>query len=231
MAKTILVVDDEKAIRDILILNLEMEGYQTISAEDGKQGLALALAKKPDLILLDVMLPHMDGFAVCKAFRAEDRLTPVIMLTAREEEQDMVLGLDLGADDYITKPFSVRALLARVKTNIRRSGGAEISSGQKRLELGRITIDLAHSQVYKDGTPVDLTQREFRLLCTLTANPGQVSSREALMQEVWQYEYYGDLRAVDVAVCRLREKVEEDASHPQYIMTKRGAGYYFNVTP
>ena len=231
MEKKILIVDDEKAIVDILTLNLNMAGYQTVTANNGADGLALAFSENPDLILLDVMMPELDGFAVCREFREKDRLTPVIMLTAREEERDKVYGLELGADDYITKPFSVRELLARVQTNIRRGTGNQPASDRERLELGRFTLDLAQGQAYKDGNPIDLTQREYHLLRTLTTEPGKVWSRETLMQEVWQYDYFGDLRAVDVAICRLREKVEDDAAHPKYIVTKRGAGYYFNMNP
>ena len=229
MEKTILIIDDEKAIVDILTLNLRMAGYKTITANDGEQGLALALSENPDLILLDVMMPYLDGFQVCRRFREQNKLTPVIMLTAREEERDMVLGLELGADDYITKPFSVRALVARVKTNIRRGADALAAPGRERINLGRLSLDISHGQVYKDGALVDLSQREYHLLRCLTAQPGRILSREALMQEVWQYDYFGDLRAVDVAVCRLREKIEDDAALPKYIITKRGAGYYFQV--
>ena len=230
MEKTILVIDDEKSIVDILTLNLKMAGYKTITAADGESGLTLALSENPDLILLDVMMPYLDGFAVCRRFREQDKLTPVIMLTAREEERDMVLGLELGADDYITKPFSIRELLARVKTNIRRGVTAQASTpGREQITLGRLRLDLELGQAYKDGAPIELTQREYHLLRCLTAQPGRVLSREELMQEVWQYDYFGDLRAVDVAVCRLREKVEDDAAHPKHIVTKRGAGYYFAV--
>ncbi|MCL2588669.1 MAG: response regulator transcription factor [Oscillospiraceae bacterium] len=230
MEKKILIVDDEKKIVDILVLNLGAAGYQTVTAANGEEGLALALSENPDLILLDVMMPQLDGFAVCRTFREHNKLTPVIMLTAREEEQDMVYGLELGADDYITKPFSIRELLARVQTNIRRNGANSApGGGRDQLKLGRLTLDLEQGQAYKDGAPVDLTQREYHLLRCLTAEPGRVLTREALMQEVWQYEYYGDLRAVDVAVCRLREKIEDDASNPKQIVTKRGAGYYFRV--
>ena len=229
MEKTILIIDDEKAIVDILTLNLTMTGYKTVSASDGETGLAMALSENPDLILLDVMMPYLDGFEVCRRFRAQNKLTPLIMLTAREEERDMVMGLDLGADDYITKPFSIRALLARVKTNIRRGANVESVPGREQITLGRLRLDPEIGQVYKDGAPIDLTQREYHLLRCLTAQPGRVLSREELMQEVWQYDYFGDLRAVDVAVCRLREKVEDDASNPNYIVTKRGAGYYFAV--
>ena len=229
MEKTILIIDDEKAIVDILTLNLKMAGYRTITAHDGERGLALAFSENPDLILLDVMMPYLDGFDVCRQFREKNKLTPVIMLTAREEERDKVFGLELGADDYITKPFSVRELLARVQTNIRRGTGAPSGPGRERLDLGRLSIDLERGQAYKDGEPVDLTQREYQLLGVLTVQPGRVLSREELMQAVWQYDYFGDLRAVDVAVCRLREKIEDDATQPKYIVTKRGAGYFFQV--
>ena len=229
MDKKILIVDDEKTIVDILTLNLRMEGYDTICAYDGQRGLELALTERPDLILLDVMLPYLDGFSVCRKFRESDKLTPVIMLTAREEEQDMVYGLELGADDYITKPFSVRALLARIKTNIRRGKELDGEPGRAGFTLGRITIDAERGQVYKDGELVDLTQREYDLLRCLTSQPDKIHTRESLMQKVWQYDYFGDLRAVDVAVRRLREKIEDDAANPAYILTKRGAGYYFSV--
>ena len=229
--KRILIIEDEKTISDILVLNLELAGFETICAEDGRQGLALALSENPDLILLDVMLPELDGFDVCKQFRAKNKVTPIIMLTAREEERDMVFGLDLGADDYMTKPFSVRELLARVKTNIRRGKADTPSETVARvgLKLGRITIDEAQGHVYKDEMIIDLTQREFALLLCLAKNPEHVYAREDLMQEVWQYDYYGDVRVVDVAIRRLREKIEDDAANPNHIMTKRGMGYFFKL--
>ena len=229
MKKKILIVDDETNIVDILELNLQTAGYTTIRAHDGEAGLRLALSENPDLILLDVMLPYQDGFSVCQTFRAHNKTTPVIMLTARDEERDMIYGLDLGADDYITKPFSLQALLARVKTNVRRGAATEETPESEHLVLGRLSIDTTGDVVYKDGTLIDLTQREYHLLRCLSATLGRVISREALMQEVWQYDYYGDLRAVDVAVRRLREKIEDNASNPQYILTKRGMGYYFEV--
>jgi len=227
MDKKILIIDDEKAIVDILTLNLSMAGYETVAANDGARGLDLARTENPDLILLDVMLPHLDGFSVCKQFRETDKLTPIIMLTAREEERDKVYGLELGADDYITKPFSVRELLARVQTNIRRNAGTERKLGQSGVAFGRFALDIERGQAYKEGRLLDLTQREYDLFHCLTKEPGRVWSREELMQEVWHYDYYGDLRAVDVAVRRLREKIEDDAANPQVILTKRGAGYYF----
>ena len=233
MSKRILIVEDEKNIVDILTFNLNREGYETLEAYDGAAGLQLALEQNPDLILLDLMLPKMNGFDVCRNLRKENRSTPVIMLTAREEETDKVLGLELGADDYITKPFSMRELLARVKANIRRNemvaaaAGAAQTGGGERIEHGRIAIDPDLMVAYKDNQPLELTQREYELIKYLARNPGKVASRQELMAEVWQYDYYGDLRAVDVAIRRLREKLEPNPSEPEYVMTKRGAGYYF----
>lgn len=232
MAKKILIVEDEKNIVDILMYNLAREGYSTMEAYDGKAGLQLALEQDPDLVLLDLMLPGMNGFDVCRAIRQAGRATPVIMLTAREEETDKVLGLELGADDYITKPFSMRELLARVKANIRRSGMAEGAPAQpspERLEFGRLAIDNELFMVYKDGRALELTQREYELINFLAASPGKAFSREVLMERVWNYEgFVGDVRAVDVAVRRLREKVEDDPASPQFVVTRRGMGYLFN---
>lgn len=233
MGKKILVVEDEKNIVDILVFNLKREGYDTLEAYDGAEGLRLALEQDPDLILLDLMLPKMDGFEVCRLLREQGRATPVIMLTAREEETNKVLGLELGADDYITKPFSMRELLARVKANIRRSGMAAAPAPAQeshRLELGRITVDEQAMTVSKDGSVLELSQREYELVRTLAAHRGQVLSREALMEQVWNYEgYVGDVRAVDVAVRRLREKIEDDPADPKFIVTRRGLGYIFGV--
>ena len=234
MEKKILIVEDEQNIVDILSFNLEREGYDTIEAYDGPTGLKLALEENPDLILLDLMLPGMDGFDVCRQIRRAGHATPILMLTAREEETDKVLGLELGADDYITKPFSMRELLARVKANIRRVGmvpaapqGEEPAAAA--MKLGRITVDVERATVYKDGKPLDLTQREYDLIRYLVSQPGKVFSREALMEHVWNYEgYVGDVRAVDVAVRRLREKLEDDPAAPRFICTKRGMGYYFD---
>ena len=224
----ILIVDDEKNIVDILTYNLEKEGYEVEAAYDGREGLEAARTCAPDLILLDVMLPYMDGFEVCGEIRKTDRLTPIIMLTAREEERDKVYGLELGADDYITKPFSVRELLARVKTNVRRRAVLEPAEpAEEAVErAGRLTIDPTRQTVAKDGAELDLTQREFELIRFMARPCGKVFSREELMRGVWQYEYYGDLRAVDVAIRRLREKIEDDPAAPAILMTKRGAGYY-----
>ena len=236
MKKRILIVEDEKNIVDILSFNLTREGYETLEAYDGEAGLQLALEQNPDLILLDLMLPKRSGFDVCRTLRSQNRSTPVIMLTAREEETDKVLGLELGADDYITKPFSVRELLARVKANIRRNEMLKTQAASAappagpQIRLGRIVIDPDLMAAYKDGQALDLTQREYELLKFLAARPGKAFSREALMEHVWNYEgYVGDVRAVDVAVRRLREKVEDDPASPQFIITRRGLGYLFNA--
>jgi len=234
MSKRILIVEDEKNIIDILSFNLSREGYDTIEALDGKTGLQLALEQDPDLILLDLMLPEMNGFDVCRSLREQGRTTPVIMLTAREEETDKVMGLELGADDYITKPFSMRELLARVKANIRRSDMVPAAMPENRsstrLDRGRIVVDTELMVVYKDGKTLELSQREYELIKFLASQPGKVFSREALMEHVWNYDgYVGDVRAVDVAVRRLREKLEDDPASPEFLVTRRGLGYLFNA--
>ena len=232
--KTILVVDDEKPIRDILVYNLQKEGYEAIEAEDGEQAIEVALEKKPDLILLDIMLPKVDGLTVCKRLR-HNLNVPILILSAKDEEIDKILGLELGADDYITKPFSVRELMARVKANLRK---AEISNGsleqnevkEKKhnniIQLGELTIDLDKFEVKVRGEIIDLTLREFEVLKYLANQPGQVVTREILLEKVWGYEYYGDIRTVDVTVRRIREKIEKDTSVPKILITKRGVGYY-----
>ena len=233
MGKKILVVEDERNIVDILTFNLQREGYDTLEALDGAAGLRLALEQDPDLILLDLMLPKLDGFQVCRTLREQGRATPIIMLTAREEETDKVLGLELGADDYITKPFSMRELLARVKSNIRRTdmlSQAAPRSSANRLDLGRVQVDTDTMIVYKDGEALDLTQREYELVKTLASSRGQAISRETLMERVWNYDgYVGDVRAVDVAIRRLREKLEDDPADPKFIIPRRGLGYAFGV--
>ena len=230
--KKVLIVEDEKNIVDILRFNLQKEGYATLEAYDGKAGLDLALQENPDLILLDLMLPVMNGFEVCRTIRDKGLNTPVLIITARETEQDKILGLELGADDYITKPFSVRELMARVKANIRRMGMVAQVAAQEvpanLLDLGRLVIDKGAGVVRKDGADLELTQREFDLLTYLATNAGNVFSRQELMERVWNYEgYVGDVRAVDVAIRRLREKVEDNPAQPRYIITRRGAGYLF----
>ena len=232
MGKRILIIEDEKNIVDILVFNLSREGYDTLEAYDGEAGLQLALEQDPDLILLDLMLPKRNGFDVCRAIREQGRATPILMLTAREEETDKVLGLELGADDYITKPFSMRELLARVKANIRRTAMQESAPHPSTglLELGRIALDPDRMAVTKDGKPLELTQREYEIIKLMASAPGKVFSREALMEQVWNYDgYVGDVRAVDVAVRRLREKIEDDPAEPKFIVTRRGLGYYFNA--
>lgn len=228
--KTVLIVEDEKNIVDIVRFNLIREGYETLEAYDGEAGLAAAREKKPDLILLDVMMPRMTGFEVCKTLRGEGDNTPVIILTAREEEEDKVLGLEIGADDYITKPFSMRELMARVKANIRRTAMLAPAATETAMSAGGgITINTDSYQVYKNGTPIDLTQREYELLTFLASHPGKVFSRVDLMEQVWNYGYVGDdARTVDVTVRRLREKIEDDPASPVYILTRRGVGYFYS---
>lgn len=228
MENLILVVDDEKPIVEILKANLIKSGYRVIEAYDGEEALKKAEEQNPDLILLDVMLPKKDGFAVCRKIR-ETSSVPIIMLTAREEEVDKVLGLELGADDYITKPFSLRELLARVKANLRRiNTAAEENSNSQIISCNNLSIDPERYEVTKNGEPINLTYREFELLKFLATQRGKIFSRVSLMNKVWDYEYVGDPRTVDVTVRRLREKIEDDPARPNYILTKRGVGYYFH---
>jgi len=229
MARKILVVDDEKPIVDLISFNLKKEGHEIIEAHDGEQAYNMALSEKPDLILLDVMLPKMDGFTVCRKLR-EKISTPIIMITAKEEEVDKVLGLELGADDYMTKPFGIRELIARVKANLRRTEietQIDAESSQDEMKIDELVINFTRYEVQKSGNVIELTLREFELLKFLANYSGQVFSREALLEKVWGYEYYGDMRTVDVTVRRLREKIENNAAEPEYILTKRGVGYYF----
>lgn len=227
--KTVLIVEDEKNIVDIVRFNLQREGYDTLEAYDGEAGLALARERKPDLILLDVMMPKMMGFDVCRALRSEGDNVPVIILTAREEEEDKILGLEIGADDYITKPFSMRELMARVKANIRRTAMVSSSAESSMSAGGALTINTENFQVYKSGRPIELTQREYELLTFLASHPDKVFSRVDLMEQVWNYGYVGDdVRTVDVTVRRLREKIEDDPASPRYILTRRGVGYYYS---
>jgi two-component system response regulator VicR len=229
MFDKILVVDDEQPIADILRFNLEKEGYQVICAYDGKQAVELAFSEQPDLILLDLMLPIKDGMDVCKEIRIKSNI-PIIMLTAKDTEFDKVLGLELGADDYVTKPFGTRELLARVKAQLRRqkktiTGDQEQKNSTKLIRGQGIEIDSEMYIVYKDGDALDLTHREFELMQYLVKFSGKVMTREHLLQAIWGYDYFGDVRTVDVAIRRLREKIEKDPSNPEYIMTRRGLGY------
>ena len=228
--KTVLIVEDEKSIVDILRFNLEKDDYAVETAYDGEAGLRLAVEKNPDLVLLDLMLPKMNGFDVCRRLREKGSNVPIIILTAREEEGDKVQGLELGADDYITKPFSMRELMARVKANIRRTAMGQPAAGAAMSAGGGLTINTESYQVSKNNRPIDLTQREYELLTFLASHPGKVYSRTDLMEQVWNYGYVGDdVRTVDVTVRRLREKIEADPANPVFILTRRGAGYYFSV--
>lgn len=228
----IVIVEDEKAISDIIKYNLEREGYEVHTAYDGEEGLSVIEKIDPDMILLDIMMPKLDGLQVCKKVR-QTKDTPIIMLTAKAEEIDKVVGLELGADDYITKPFGMRELIARVKANLRRAvqtANAEVSVASQDGNVvveGNLSIDIVRYEVSKKGEVIELTLREFELLKFLATQKGKVFSRETLLEKVWGYEYYGDVRTVDVTVRRLREKIEDDPSKAGYVLTKRGVGYYF----
>lgn len=241
--KKVLVVDDEQAIIDVLVYNLKKEGYETLEATDGITAVNMALEQKPDLMLLDIMLPKMDGLTVCK--RVKNYLNiPILMLTAKDAEIDKIVGLELGADDYITKPFSVRELMARVKANLRKNEMTNISNiapeqipeiietetkKDNIIRVNDVELDLDRFEVKVRGEIIDLTLREFEVLKFLAAQPGQVITRETLLEKVWGYEYYGDIRTVDVTVRRIREKIEKDTSTPKILITKRGVGYYIAI--
>lgn len=240
--KKILIVDDEKMIINLLTLHLTKEGYEVIEARDGVEAIEIAKNQKPNLILLDIMIPKIDGLSVCKRIKNMMNV-PILMVTAKDEELDKIVGLELGADDYITKPFSVRELLARVKANLRK---ADILSNDRKenldsnkqeyktveikrtnvIEVGILTLDLDRFEALVGNKVVDLTLREFEVLKFLASDPGQVITRETLLEKVWGYEYYGDIRTVDVTVRRIREKIEKDNTTPRILITKRGVGYY-----
>ena len=229
MAK-ILVVDDEKPITDIEKFNLEKEGYQVAVAYDGKEALKKVKTENPDLIILDLMLPKVDGLEVAREVRKTHDM-PIIMVTAKDSELDKVLGLEIGADDYVTKPFSNRELVARVKANLRRQKANSRQAkkedrGEKDIKIGDLVIHPRSYSVTKRGKNIDLTHREFELLDYLAEHIGQVMTREHLLQTVWGYDYFGDVRTVDVTVRRLREKIEDNPSHPVWLITRRGVGYY-----
>lgn len=237
-AKTILIVDDEQPIVDILVYNLRKEGYNTIEAKDGITAVDVALEKKPDLILLDIMLPKLDGLSVCKRIKNSLNV-PILMLTAKDGEIDKILGLELGADDYITKPFSVRELVARVKANLRKvevvknnnikqNEPEEEKKYESKIVIGELELDLDKFETKVRGEVIDLTLREFEVLKYLASQPDQVVTREVLLEKVWGYEYFGDIRTVDVTVRRIREKIERDTSAPKILITKRGVGYYLS---
>jgi two-component system, OmpR family, response regulator VicR len=225
----ILVVEDEKPIADIIKFNLEKEGYQVECVHDGDEAIQTALSNPPDLMLLDLMLPGSDGIEVCRRVRQVSEL-PIIMLTAKDSEVDKVIGLEMGADDYVTKPFSNRELLARVKANLRRSKQSDekttmLSPDKNVLSIGDLAIDSTSFVVKKRDRTIDLTHREFELLSYLSKHLNQVLTREHLLQSVWGYDYFGDVRTVDVTIRRLREKIEDDPGAPGYIITRRGIGY------
>lgn len=236
--KKILIVDDEQKIVDLLVHTLQREGYETIEANDGQTAIDIAIEQRPDLILLDVMIPRVDGLSVCKKVKNYYNV-PILMVSAKDDELDRIVGLEIGADDYITKPFSVREVAARVKANLRKSEShydnlrvpQQIDTPKEKkvpntIQIGNLILDLEKYEVNVDGNIVNLTLREFEVLKYLAQQQGQVVTRESLLEQVWGYEYYGDIRTVDVTVRRIRERIEKDTSNPQYLITKRGIGYY-----
>lgn len=230
----ILIVDDEKAIVDILKFHLKKSGFETLEAYDGLEAIKVAEENKPDLVLLDVMIPHMNGFEVCNKLRTK-MTTPIIMLTAREEVTDKILGLSLGADDYISKPFNVREVLARVDANIRRVEMQDSDKTQNSLEesmsklltFDNLVINKENYEVKNNEKVLNLTAREYELLEFFADNPNKVFTREELLSKVWNYDYFGDIRTVDVTISRLREKIDSKDNGGNHIITKRGFGYYF----
>jgi len=241
--KTILVVDDEENIMDLLVYNLEKEGYNTLKAYDGITAVEMAINERPDLILLDVMIPKLDGISVCKRIRYSLNIAtmPILMVSAKDSESDKIVGLEMGADDYITKPFQIRELMARIKANLRKAE-VKISSVQNEIEpknekideiiqVGDLTLDLKKVEARVKGQPVNLTKKEFDVLRFLAKQPGQVVTREKLLHEIWEYEeYVGAIRTIDVTMNRIRDKIEKDKADPKILITKRGVGYYINDT-
>lgn len=233
--KTILVVDDEKNIRDLLVFNLQNEGYNTLEAGDGIQAVDIALKESPDLILLDVMLPKLDGKSVCKKLRYSLNMSniPILMISAKDTETDKIVGLEIGADDYITKPFQIREVIARVKANLRKSeltAGLEVQAKEEKsdiIRVGDLSLDLKRVEAKVKDEVINLTKKEFDVLKYLASQPGQVVTREMLLRDVWEYEeYVGAIRTIDVTMNRIRDKIEKDKSNPKILITKRGSGYY-----
>ncbi|MFC3927374.1 response regulator YycF [Streptococcus caprae] len=233
--KKILIVDDEKPISDIIKFNLSKEGYETFTAFDGREALTIFEEEQPDLVILDLMLPELDGLEVAKEIRKTHR-TPIIMLSAKDSEFDKVIGLEIGADDYVTKPFSNRELLARVKAHLRRTETIENAVAEENAKGNTASIRIGELEILPDayiaekrGQEVELTHREFELLHHLATHIGQVMTRENLLETVWGYDYFGDVRTVDVTIRRLREKIEDQPSRPEYILTRRGVGYFMKA--
>lgn len=228
----ILVVEDDRTLLDVLQYNLLKEGYRVVTAADGIQAIEAARSEPPDIIILDIMLPELDGFEVCRVLRKE-MTTPILMLTAKTEEIDKVVGLELGADDYLTKPFSLRELLARIRAILRRAEmmKQEASPDEETMlpviKIGTLEIDFAHHQVSRGKAIVELSHKEFDLLAFLARNHGQVFSRDRIMEKIWGYDHVGDIRTVDVHIRWLRQKIEDDPSHPAHLLTVRGVGYKF----
>ncbi len=236
--KTILVVDDEKSIMELLVFNLQKEGYNTLEAYDGVTAVEMAINEKPDLILLDVMIPKLDGISVCKKIRYALNISniPILMISAKDTESDKIVGLEMGADDYITKPFQIREVMARIKANLRKAeliADKDIMGSQKNedkddiIKVGDLSLDLKKIEAKVKGEVINLTKKEFDVLKYLASQPGQVVTREMLLREVWEYEeYVGAIRTIDVTMNRIRDKIEKDKANPKILITKRGVGYY-----
>ncbi len=235
--KTILVVDDEKSIMELLVFNLQKEGYNTLEAYDGVTAVEMAINEKPDLILLDVMIPKLDGISVCKKIRYALNISniPILMISAKDTESDKIVGLEMGADDYITKPFQIREVMARIKANLRKAelnANMEINSQKNEdkdniIKVGDLTLDLKKVEARVKGEVINLTKKEFDVLKYLASQPGQVVTREMLLRDVWEYEeYVGAIRTIDVTMNRIRDKIEKDKANPKILITKRGVGYY-----
>ena len=236
--KTILVVDDEQSIMELLVFNLQKEGYNTLEAYDGVTAVEMAINEKPDLILLDVMIPKMDGISVCKKIRYALNISniPILMISAKDTESDKIVGLEMGADDYITKPFQIREVMARIKANLRKAElntNIDAMNNKKNedkndiIKVGDLSLDLKKVEAKVKGEVINLTKKEFDVLKYLASQPGQVVTREMLLREVWEYEeYVGAIRTIDVTMNRIRDKIEKDKANPKILISKRGVGYY-----